>query len=266
MEILRNQQYLLNEQYKDASNLNARIELHRRFSTSTLGWHSWVFDHFKLHEGCKLLELGCGPGLLWRSNRQRIPASWQIILSDFSAGMLAEARPALGEEHFTYQVVDAQALPFDDASFDAVIANHMLYHIPDLTRALGEIRRVLKPSGRFYASTVGREHMRELDELLARAQFRPDWQNFKQRSPFVLENGQEVLAPFFPHVERHIYDDALEVTEAEPLIAYALSGRLGQTASDASRATLKTLIEQELAEHGAIHITKASGIFEAYTI
>lgn len=178
--------------------------------------------------------------------------------------MLEEARQPLGEERFTYQVADAQALPFDNESFDAVIANHMLYHIPDIARALGEIQRVLKPGGRFYASTIGHEHMRELDELLFRAQFSPHWQNFRLHAPFVLENGQEVLAPFFKQIALHLYEDALEVTEAAPLIAYALSGKLGQSANNEKWAALAALIEQDLAAHRVIHITKATGMFEGH--
>ncbi len=262
MTASRDQDYLLNKQYKDATNFNARVELHRRFSINKSNWQHWVFDQLQLDAGSTILELGCGPGWLWRGNRERIPASWQITLSDFSAGMLDEARQQLGEEHFAYQVADAQALPFGDESFDAVIANHMLYHVPDISKALEEIKRVLKPGGHFYASTIGREHLRELDELLFRAQVSPHWQDFKQNAPFVLENGQEVLAPFFEQVKLHIYDDALEVTEAEPLIAYALSGKLGQTINHEKREALTILVEQEIAVHGAIHITKASGMFE----
>ncbi|MBO0792518.1 MAG: class I SAM-dependent methyltransferase, partial [Ktedonobacteraceae bacterium] len=164
MDAYRDQNYLLNRQYQDATNFGARVDLHRRFRVNPYGFHRWVFDHFTLNEGSQVLELGCGPGGLWRSNRQRIPTNWQITLTDFSPGMLQEARALLGEERFTYEVADAQALPFADESFDAVIANHMLYHIPDLNRALGEIQRVLKPSGHFYATTFGREHLRELDE------------------------------------------------------------------------------------------------------
>src|SRR5262245_37931074 len=104
MDGYRDQTYLLKSQYKDATNFNARVELHRRFSVNPYGFHRWVFDHFKLDEGCKILELGCGPGGLWLSNRKRIPASWQIVLTDFSPGMLQEARQRLGEEGFTYEV------------------------------------------------------------------------------------------------------------------------------------------------------------------
>lgn len=264
MTTFRSQDYLLNTQYKDASNFNARVELHRLFSVNPYGWHRWIFDQFKLGETGALLELGCGPADLWLSNRQRIPAGWHITLTDFSAGMLEEARQRLGEERFTYQVADAQALPFVDASFDAVIANHMLYHIPDLPRALGEIKRVLKPGGTLYASTIGHEHMRELDELLARASIAPHWQAFKQNANFVLENGVAALTPFFSSVEQRLYEDALEITKAEPLVAYALSGALGQLVDSERRATLTALIEQGIAARGTLHVTKASGLFIAH--
>src|SRR6185437_6831553 len=102
MESDGNQAYLLNSQYKDATNFEARVELHRRFSVNPYGFHRWVFDHFTTNEESKLLELGCGPGGLWRSNRGRIPAGWQITLTDFSPGMLQEARARLGEERFAY--------------------------------------------------------------------------------------------------------------------------------------------------------------------
>src|ERR1700758_5420037 len=87
MSDLTNQSYLLNEQYKDAANLNARIQLHARFSTNKRGWNRWVFDQFKIPPNGRILELGCGPGKLWSSNLDGIGADWQITLSDFSEGM-----------------------------------------------------------------------------------------------------------------------------------------------------------------------------------
>jgi ubiquinone/menaquinone biosynthesis C-methylase UbiE len=263
MDKFRDQAYLLNSQYKDATNLGARVDLYRRFSVNKYGFSRWAFDHFTLDEGSKLLELGCGPGGLWRSNRERVPASWQITLTDLSPGMLQEARTLLGEERFAYNVADAQDLPFADATFDAVIANHMLYHIPDLPRALGEIRRVLTPSGHFYATTFGRKHMRELDELVWKHWPTSPWKGLGESSPFILENGQEKLAPFFAQITLDTYEDALAVTEAEPLAAYAFSGRLGSLLTSEQRESFINFIRQELAARGTIHITNASGIFEA---
>ncbi len=264
MDNYRDQMYLLKSQYKDATNFGARVDLHKRFRVNPYGFSRWVFDHFKLDEESKLLELGCGLGGFWHSNRERVPGSWHITLTDFSPGMLQETRKLLGEERFAYEVADAQKLPFADASFNAVIANHMLYHIPDLPRALSEIRRVLKPSGHFYATTFGRKHMRELDELVWQLWPNSPWQGLGKTSPFVLENGQKQLTPFFAQVTLDTYEDALEVTEAEPLAAYAFSLNLGSLLSGEMRESFLNLIRQELAVHGAIHITKDSGLFEAH--
>lgn len=261
MAINRDQEYLLQSQYKDATKFQARVELNRRFSTNTYGWQHWVFDHLLLSEESSLLELGCGPGLLWSSNRHRIPANWQITLSDFSPGMLAESRRRLGEERFSYIVADAQALPFAEASFDAVIANHMLYHVPDLPVALAEIRRVLKPQGTFYATTIGREHMQEMSQLVPRASASVDRGGFAANFTFVLENGQDALEPFFSQITLDRYQDALEVTEAEPLANYMLSGRSGATDLPQRRAGLIALLNTRLAAQGSIHISKATGLF-----
>src|SRR3954453_18644502 len=118
-------QNYLREQYKNATNLNDRIQLHVRFSTNRYDFHAWVFDQLKLAPESRVLELGCGPGSLWRPNLGRIPAGLQITLTAFSLGMLVEARANLaGTPPFAFEQADAQALPFDDASFDVVIANH----------------------------------------------------------------------------------------------------------------------------------------------
>src|SRR5437870_10084242 len=163
-----NRSYLLNEQYRDASNFAARVRLSARFKTNPGNFHRWIFERLNLPPRSRVLELGCGPGLFWRSNLDQIPADWQITLSDFSPGMLRDAERVLGDrsKRFNFRRIDAQAIPFDDASLDAVIANHMLYHVPDRPKALAEIRRVLKPEGWLYATTVGDSHMREVWQLV----------------------------------------------------------------------------------------------------
>src|SRR5215212_9727134 len=209
-------QTYLREQYKNAANLNDRIQLHQRFSTNPYDFHMWVFDQLKLAANSHVLELGCGPGSLWRPNLARIPAGWQITLTDFSPGMLAEARANLAGAHpFTFEQADAQALPFADTSFDAVIANHMLYHVPDRAKAFAEVRRVLRPAGHFYAATNGENHLRELHDLVR--QFDPTigmWRQPGDRT-FTIEQAQSELSDHFAHVQLHRYESALVVTEAE---------------------------------------------------
>lgn len=257
------QDYLLNEQYKDASNLNARIQLHQRFSTNTEDWYRWLFDHFTIPEGAHILELGSGSALLWKQNLERIPADWQIALSDLSAGMLDEASQNLGDATaFTFEVVDAQAIPFDAEVFDTVIANHMLYHVLDQVRALAEIRRVLKPDGRFYAATNGEDHLHEIDEFVVKVL--PASTDTYAGSSFILENGAELLSQQFSHVQLYRFENILRITEVEPLIAYIRSTRVGMTIVGDNLDALRTQLEQEMVEHGAITVTKSTGLFEAF--
>jgi ubiquinone/menaquinone biosynthesis C-methylase UbiE len=264
MSKLSDQEFLLTDQYKDASNLDARIQLHRRFSTNKYGWLRWVFDQFDLPLACRILDLGCGPANLWGENLDRIPAGWEITLTDFSPGMVEQAQENLRDSGrpFTFDAVDAQTIPYDDASFDVVIANHMLYHVPDRAKALAEMRRVLRPGGKLYTSTVGETHTRELFEMIGR--FDPEGK-FKHVVPsFTLENGAAQLAPWFSKTTLHRYEDDLEITKAEPLVAYVMSMIEARSVfTDDRLAALITYVEQEIAAHGRIHITKDSGLFQA---
>jgi SAM-dependent methyltransferase len=259
-----NDSHYVTGQYLTASNLNARIALHQRFSTNSYGWHRWVFDQFRLPLQCCLIELGGGAGDLWSENRSRIPTGWAITVSDVSVGMVAHARQRLSPSGgaVTFAVVDAQALPFATASMDAVIANHMLYHVPDQPSALVEIQRVLKPGGRLYASTVGQRHLVEIAELVERFDARlASWRGPSIFS-FTLENGTDLLDPWFHDVTLARYEDGLVVTEAAPLVDYILSGRLQLTPEEED--TFRAFVGQELRRHGgALSITKDGGMFEA---
>ncbi len=263
-----NQSYLLNEQYKDAKNLHARAQLHERFSTRKENWFRWVFDHFSVPQDAHILELGTGSALLWKANLDRIPADWQITLSDFSPGMLREASKNLGDQSaFTFEIVDAQAIPFDAGLFDAVVANHMLYHVPDLPKALGEIRRVLKTDGRLYAATNGERHMGEIYDLVKEVIPADTWEESSRSftlSSFRLENGPELLSQQFAHVELYRLANSLVVTEVEPLVAYIRSTKAGSALTEEQLTNLRTLLTQRIAEQGSIHITSDVGLFEAY--
>ena len=264
MSKFTDQQYLKTDQYKDSSNLDARVEIHKRFSTNSYGWFNWVFDTLvKIPADAKILELGCGPGYMWRECSNRIPTGWDITLSDLSAGMVDAAwrNLVVTGRAFRFKEIDAQSIPFEDETFDAVIANHMLYHVPDKPKAIAEIKRVLKTDGRFFATTVGDNHLKEITNWFRQIHKSEIWESFANL--FTLENGLAQLKPFFPNVTVSRYEDNLHVTELEPLIAYFHSGvRAGELSED-EFATLQNDLEKELKEKGRIFITKDSGLFEA---
>jgi len=251
----------LEEQYKDSTNIDARARLHERFSVNKYGWHPWVFDQLDLPPRCRILELGCGPGYLWRENIGRIPPGWDITLSDFSAGMLEGTWQKLEKLHpFQYKVIDAQSIPFGPGTFDAVIANHMLQHVPERRAALREIRRVLNPVGHFYASTNGERHLVELAELIAK--FDPELATWRQvGNLFRLENGMPQLSPWFTDIRMYRYEDALEVTEVAPLMEYILSGWAESIVGDKRELFKEFLCKEMDSRDGVFHISKDAGLF-----
>ena len=260
---------LLQNQYRDASRLDARVQLHAKYSTNTQGFHAWVFAHLHPPPACSVLEVGCGSGHLWLTNAQHLPTGWDITLSDLSVGILHAARQRLRANRQAWQCVvhDVQSLPFARHSFDAIIANHMLYHVPNRPAAYAEFCRVLKPSGRLYAATNSRDNMRELDALVQRCHLHaseraamPRLTDRRLLTGFNLEHGAEELSPWFTTVTLHRYADALVVPEAEPLVAYVRS--LGYLTED-ELATLRRHVEDVIEQHGPIRISKDIGMFEA---
>ena len=271
MTTLSERERRLRAQYKDASVLYTRIQIYKLFSTNPESWHRWVFGQLQLPPRSRILELGCGNGNLWLENRDRIPDDWAVVLSDFSPGMLRDAQATLGTlaPRFRFAAVDAREIPFAARSFDAVIANHMLYHIkPGRQRALAEIARVLKPEGRLYASTNGRSKGSGLGALMAR--FNPRAPKPRQATTvdgmpdtFYLEDGGEQLAPWFVDIAVSRYENELLVTEAEPLIA---SARTRGKLDEEQLAAFAEYVEAEIARRGAIRLAKEVGLFEARSL
>ncbi|WP_025847054.1 MerR family transcriptional regulator [Paenibacillus ehimensis] len=252
------------EQYHTATRLQTRIQLYDKCSVNPTGWHRWLFGHLIEQTGCTVLEVGCGDGALWARNMDRVPEAWRVTLSDFSDGMLEEARSSLGERkaQFKFVLADVQDIPFHDEQFDIVIANNMLYHVPDIPKALSEIHRVLKPGGCLFASTMSKRHLQEVEQLAAA--FDPE---IRVLDPvierFNLDNGEQLLSPWFSEVRLYSYDDHLIVSEVRPLLEYITSTpmnarqRLTGAALHHFERFLNSMIERE----GKIRISKDSGFF-----
>lgn len=215
----------LKAQYRNSTNISARIRLHRLFSSNKQGWFPWIYEQCQITEGMKILELGCGNGRLWIENKAKLPADCEIILSDISEGMIRDVRreQSLQDERFSFAAFDCHAIPYEDASFDLVIANHVLFYCKDVDRVCSEVGRVLKPGGRFVCGTYGVAHMQEVSRLVTQFDDRITLSGENLYEHFGKENGAQALAPYFAEVDWQQYEDALIVTQAEPLIEYVLS-------------------------------------------
>lgn len=252
----------LKNQYQNASNISARIHLHSLYSRNQQGWFPWVYEQLEIEPGIRVLELGCGDGTLWTENLSCLPGQADITLSDISEGMLRDARRAIGvqDARFSYEVFDCHHIPFGDGSFDLVIANHVLFYCEDICQVCGEVRRVLKPDGRFLCSAYGQNHMKEVSQLVQGFDDRIVLSADKLYDRFGMENGADILRTYFPVCEWRMYDDHLMVPQPEPLISYVLSchGNQGQYITERYkefRAYVKRKTDR------GFRITKEAGVF-----
>ena len=107
--------------------------------------YRFMYDRIpEMIRGMEVLEIATGPGLLAKNVA---PAAAHMIATDYSDGMIAEAKKGECPHNLVFEVADATALPYVNGSFDAVIISNALHIIPDPEKALSEIDRVLRDGG-----------------------------------------------------------------------------------------------------------------------
>lgn len=256
------QGYLRDEQYADASNLSARATLHQRYGTATTPWFDWVRARIDLRVGDRVVDVGCGPGWLWQPGAVPVPAGVELTVCDLSPGMVGEAvaRATAGGpfESVEGHVVDAQSLPFEPASFDRVVANHMLYHLPDPRLGVAELARVVRRGGHVLVATNGSGHLHELHEVQA------DVLDVPYEDATLAVFGTEVafglLREHFAEVRWEAYPDTLRCTDVDDVLAYVCSSPPGEDATPDQRIALRDALVARMVD-GVLTITKDVGAF-----
>lgn len=192
------------EQYEREDNLRARQGLYEEVAGPNVAEVLW--QTLVSWQPQRVLEVGGGPGELAERMQRELGAS--VAFVDLSPRMVELAR-ARG---VAAQVGDVQDLPFEDGSFDTVVAAWMLYHVPDLDRGVGEIARVLRPGGALVAVTNSVHHLSELRELIGNP---IGW-----GTTFSRENGESYLGRHFAHIDRFDMETVITVRERAKLVAY----------------------------------------------
>jgi SAM-dependent methyltransferase len=209
----------LSDQYDDGGRLAARQSLWRLRPGPTL--QDLAVELAALEGDETVVDVGCGTGAYL--SRLRSQGHRGLLLGlDLSAGMARESRG-----YAPTAIADVQAVPLRDGSVDVALCMHMLYHVPDLPRAVRELRRVVRPGGTLIAATNGAGHTAELDVVLATSVAevvgtRPtpfEW-SFSRFSPQV---ARDLLATVFPEVEVHDVGVSFPVTDVAALVDYLAS-------------------------------------------
>jgi ubiquinone/menaquinone biosynthesis C-methylase UbiE len=258
------QGYLRDEQYRDPAKLTARVNLHRRYGTAPVAWFPWMADQVEWPSTADVLEVGCGPGWLWAEATEQLPPGLRLTLTDLSPGMVdAAASRVTALDRFELvesRPADAQALPYDDASFDVVLANAMLYHVPDPSAAVGELARVMRSDGVVVASTIGHRHLRELWEI--RAEVFGVEPASETVEVFGVDSGEQILAERFDHVEWREYEDELRCTDAADVVAYIASTPPAEDGSPEQIGHVRRVVDRRFDEGGGVFlVSKETGVF-----
>jgi SAM-dependent methyltransferase len=260
----RDQDYLRDVQYATGDRLDARTQLHAKYSTAAVPFFVWLQGLLDLPTNGDVLEVGCGTGLFWTEGRRHDANDFTLTLTDLSPGMVEEtSRKVSGLVAQVHALpVDVQALPFADETFDVVIANQMLYHVPDPPTAIRELARVLRRDGVLLASTVGAAHLREL--FVIEATVFGATRKLRHHDVFGAESGLELLRQDFADVAWHPYVDELHCTEVDDVISYIVSTPPGEDASPEQITALRREVERRMARSGGVlTIGKNVGAFVA---
>ncbi|HEY2052253.1 MAG TPA: methyltransferase domain-containing protein [Caulobacteraceae bacterium] len=247
-------------QYRDSSKLMDRMRLHLKYGGRNA--LDQLPARLEIPASASVLEVGCGPGRFWERAATAFPADLDILLTDLSPGMVEEAvarvRGVGRWEKVRGQVADVMALPFDDASFDVVLAMHMLYHAPDPEAAVAEIARVLRPDGMVVVTTNGLGNFSSVMEL-SHAVFGGSSTD-PGAAAFSLEAGEDIIRRCFGTVEVIRSVDVLRVTDPADVVAYLLSCPPGDGAGPEACARLEAKVEEAFsAGNGVFPITRDTG-------
>jgi len=144
----------------------------------------------------RVLETAAGTGIVTRALLRSLPASGSVVATDLNQPMLDRAAELLSSSRVSWQKADAQALPFPDGAFDAVICQFGVMFFPDKQQAYREARRVLKPGGHFIFNVWDRLEHNEFADLVTAAVadiFATDPPRFLARTPYGYHDKQAVI-------------------------------------------------------------------------
>jgi ubiquinone/menaquinone biosynthesis C-methylase UbiE len=248
-------------QYKDNKNLNTRISLYQKYGTNDTNYSDFIQTNYDFFEGSKILEFGSGTGKDWKDKIDSLPDGCELTLSDFSSGMVDELRQKYGDRKNVHiRMLDIQSANIKGGSIDFVIANSMLYHVPDIDKAVGDVHRILKDDGVFYASTFGKSVYSFLKKHISNIS---DDISLAKEVTFTLENGGDYINKYFSDVKINRYNNRLDIKDTNDLVDYIYSMTSIVGLKDEDRDDIYNYFEGLKDENGNIVVDIEYGIFVA---
>ncbi|MFG2434597.1 class I SAM-dependent methyltransferase [Streptomyces sp. NPDC048508] len=265
--------------FNDTRMLDAKQWVHNAFRTNPKSMVDHMIDNLRLAGGEDLLDLGCGNAFILEHLRPHL-ATGSITGLDIAPAVLTAAADRLRGTATPCTWIEGSAddLSMLDAdAFDRVLANYMIHYVPDLDRCFTEVRRVMRPGGIFHLTTDRPDSMLEMYDVhftALRAMNAPE-HLFKAtpKGRLSLDNGTDLLSPYFDDVEKVMWQDQLRFTEPGPFMEFyrvghnhcCASSEPDQRLDEAFFAELRGRVREQvvaaIAAYGYFAVTKVTGTF-----
>jgi len=247
--------FLRDVQYRTDANLAARQSIYS-YQEPRIDLQGRVIDLASPGAGEIVCDVGCGNGM-YLAELARRGFAGRVLGLDLSVGMLGAARERLGTvAGVGLLAADATELPLRDDVADLTLALHMLYHVPDPSQALRELRRVTRPGGRVIIVLNGPDHLRELRAIVAEARGDEIW---GQRERLRLDGGEVLAGRYFSSVTRHDFVSELRIPDPEPVADYVRSMSGTQHRADPERLVASVLARFPAAPGAVFTVTTHAG-------
>lgn len=249
----------MSDQYATSKNLDARAAIHYRFTPEGKDFWDLVWQHYNFNPGQTVLDVGCGTGVFWTHPAAK-PCDIDTTLVDASPGMIEAVKKNLAGTVWKpkFQVADAQKLPFNDGSFDVVLAHFMLYHVSDKPCALDEFRRITRDWVGIVL--VGAQNMHRIYDAMtatdASVTVPPS-----DGDRFNSVVGEALINEHFSSVDPYPYELEMRVTETDMVVAYAQSTQASQSLPDNFWSAYRSYIQEEVNQVGYFSVTKSATLF-----
>lgn len=265
-------QGFLAQAYSTDEQLAVRIETHRRYGVNPKDLFEAITEQaLSRSRPARILDVGAGNGSWYRALRRVLGPEPQYVGLDQSAGMVERLQEEIaGDARAAARTGDAQALPWTEPQFDWVGMHFMLYHVPDIRRAIGEAWRVLSPGGLLLAATTSPTPYSELLDVLVEGLREMGYAAQAIAYPaerFSLAQG----GAFFPApVEKFVFPAGFRFDAVEPALRYLASGPLDVAIAQAGapaavRGDLVRYVGErvavEIAQRGSFLASAQSGFF-----
>jgi SAM-dependent methyltransferase len=275
VDSITDRHYLTTKTYASgAAGLDIRIETHQRYTRPQVDFAPWVLDQIPWRGDETVLDIGCGSGLYVDPILARLDRGGRLLSADVSLGMLRQIGARSPAPPIALLSADASNLPLPAGSCDVVLANHILYHLPDIGRGIAEIHRVLPPGGMLLAATNARDSMRqfllEMEAAATALGVRLELPVSPVQLRFNLENGVDLICQTFADAELRLLDSELVFPSADPALAYVASLRDAYEPALPAGLSWEALLDQvglQMAEvvirEGSYHVPKRTGVLIA---